>query len=124
VGVGFLLFGRQYLALYGPAFLDGYPALAVLVTMWCLCAACGFGLVLVNMTGNEWVGVFAMIIGMCGNIFLNYLLIPRLGLLGAAIATTFQFTVPPLILVWFCWSRLNVRIAIWTASLPLVCHHV
>jgi O-antigen/teichoic acid export membrane protein len=116
VSAGFLLFGKVYLGLYGPAFVDGYSALVVLTVMWCICVASGFGLVLVSMTGHEKVGVAAMSFGICGNIILNYLLIPRLGLLGAAIGTAFQGIVSPIILVWYCWFRFNIRIDVMNSA--------
>jgi O-antigen/teichoic acid export membrane protein len=87
VALGFILFGGLFLSLFGPEFAAARTTLTILSVGQLINAATGTVGTLLNMTGHERdvaraVGVSAVL-----NVALNALLIPRLGLEGAALAT-------------------------------------
>ena len=75
------------LSIFGTGFDDGQSALVVLVSSQLVAAAfasCGY---LLMMTGNEKLFRNSVLFGAVVNVALNALLIPPLGVLGAATAT-------------------------------------
>ena len=96
--------GRPVLRLFGPAFDAAYAPLVLLVLAQLVNAGVGSVAYLLNMTGRQrhtmWV------VGCCAvaNVALNAVLIPRLGLLGAALASGLS------IVAWNLWlHRIVVR---------------
>lgn len=81
------LLGPFLLSLFGPEFSAGYPTMLVVLTGLVLRAGTLPVEYLLNMTGNhrDTMRVYAWAAG--ANIILNLLLIPALGILGAALAT-------------------------------------
>lgn len=77
--------------LFGAAYADAVPALRVLVwsTVFLYVAITGGNLLIA--VGRETVNLGANIVGAAANVILNLLLIPRLGLVGAALATTIGY---------------------------------
>jgi O-antigen/teichoic acid export membrane protein len=87
VGGFLVLLGPFLLRLYGPEFAVGFRPLVILVLSQIIGAAGGSVGFLLSMTGNERLA--AWLTAMVGflNLLLNLLLIPRFGLMGAAVAT-------------------------------------
>lgn len=87
VGSVLILLGPFLLGLYGPDFAAGFPPLVILVLSQVIGSAGGSVGFLLSMTGNERLA--AWLTGGVGflNLLLNLLLIPRFGLVGAALAT-------------------------------------
>jgi len=88
IGAVLLVSGPWLLGLFGPEFVAGYPALVVLVLGQVVNAATGSVGVILGMTGHAGrltlnAGLTAML-----TIGLNLLLIPRFGIVGAALATS------------------------------------
>jgi O-antigen/teichoic acid export membrane protein len=81
------LAGPFVLSLFGADFRAGYPALLVVLAGLVVRAATGPVEYLLNMTGHhrDTLGVYA--VAAAANIGLNLLLIPTLGIVGAALAT-------------------------------------
>lgn len=98
VGLGVLALGEFLLSLFGPAFTEGYPLMAILFAGTLLKAMVGPGEVLLSMAGRQklcaslYAGVLAV------NVALNILCIPLFGLAGAAIATAVATGVEALLL--------------------------
>jgi O-antigen/teichoic acid export membrane protein len=87
VALGLIVFGRWFLAIFGPAFVAGAPALAVLCVAQMANVAYGpVGTVLI-MTGHE--RVVARVVGIAAivNIVVSVSLIPRFGIMGSAIGS-------------------------------------
>src|SRR5690606_14723005 len=84
MAVGVLIIGKPMLMLFGPDFDTGYPLLFVLVLGVIARAAVGPAESLLTMTGHQ--NVCAAIYGaaLVFNVGINMILIPRLGLWGAA----------------------------------------
>ena len=84
----FVVKGRWFLELvFGVEYEAGYPALMVLATAQTINASAGVVIMLLNMTGKENRVLKGFILSGVLNVILNLLLIPWLGMLGAAIAT-------------------------------------
>ncbi len=87
VGLGMVLLSGVFLALFGPAFAPARAALIILVAAQVYNAAVGpVGLLLIMAHKEAWSAVGFLAAAVLNGI-LNLLLIPRLGIDGAAIAT-------------------------------------
>lgn len=101
--------GRLLLSLFGPEFVAGYPALTVLVVSQVVNAYAGSVGFLLSMTGHEREAArLTALAGLLG-LALNALLIPILGLIGAALATGVAVAVWNLLLIWRAFERLGIR---------------
>lgn len=85
--LGFIIFGKFILSLYGLAFTIAYPALVLLSIGKLIKVSTGSVGWLLNMSGNHKTYMIIIIISTIFNIAFNFILIPIYGLVGAAIAT-------------------------------------
>jgi len=90
------------LSLFGADFVAGYPALIILTAGMIVNAAAGPVGLLLNMTGHQ--RLCAKIFGTSAliNVVLNALLIPQLGIVGAALATAATM------ILWNLWLLIMV----------------
>ncbi len=86
--IALVMFGHWYLSLFGREFVQGKIALIILCIGQLTNVMAGSLDVLLNMTGNERYTLISRGGSTVLNVILNALLIPKLGLEGAAIATT------------------------------------
>ncbi|HEX2254227.1 MAG TPA: oligosaccharide flippase family protein [Thermoanaerobaculia bacterium] len=109
LGAGLLVLGPFVLRLYGPEFAAGYAPLVVLVVSHVIGAGAGSVGFLLSMTGNErtaaWITAWAGLL----NLVLNALLIPPLGLVGAALGTGLANVAWTVALVVLVRRRLGLR---------------
>jgi len=85
--IGFVAFGKPVLNLvFGAAFGVAYPALVLLAIGQFVTSISGATGLFMNMTGNEKVFRNVMLVAAALNIGINIILIPSLGIYGAAIA--------------------------------------
>ncbi len=82
-----LLFPESVLRIFGQEFVVGKSALIILSIGQLVSAFSGSTMIVLNMTGREKAGRNILTVTVVLNIIINYLLIPRYGILGAAIAT-------------------------------------
>ncbi|RLQ88588.1 lipopolysaccharide biosynthesis protein [Notoacmeibacter ruber] len=82
-----LAMGPFLLALFGENFIQGYPLLFVLLAGVCCRAAVGPAESLLSMTGHQNICATLYAAVLAVNIALNIILLPIIGLWGAAIAT-------------------------------------
>ena len=82
-----LAFPESILKIFGHEFLAGKPALILLSVGQIVSAFSGSTMIILNMTGREKIGRNILTITVILNIVINYILIPRYGIVGAAIAT-------------------------------------
>lgn len=103
-----LVFGRDFLLLFGVEFADQYNVLTVLmigqivIVLW---GSVGF---LLTMT--EYQVMASWVVGGSSilNIVLNFILIPQFGLIGAAAATSLTVSARSMVLGFFVWKKLNI----------------
>ena len=103
-----LLIAPFALAIYGPEYLVGLPALRILILAQLISAICGPVAILLQMTDNQ--GIF-QIIFLCSttiNVILNLIWIPDYGITGAALATLISTTLWNILSVWYAKSRLGI----------------
>ena len=105
LALGLIIFGEPFLRIFGPDFTAGHAALAILSVGFLVDAAAGSVGQMLNMTGHE--GDSAKAIGTSAvlNVALNLLLIPRLGMVGAAAATATSMAVYNTLLAAFVYKR-------------------
>jgi O-antigen/teichoic acid export membrane protein len=82
-----IILGEWLLGLFGPKFPAGYHALIILLVAQIINAFCGFVGLMMSMTGHQNQSALILGISTIVNILLNVLLIPRWGVMGAAVAT-------------------------------------
>jgi O-antigen/teichoic acid export membrane protein len=109
VAVGMVVFGRTILGWFGPAFPEGHTALAILCVGQVVNAAAGSVGLILNMTGFQKDAAIGVGISAVLNIVLNSVLIPLMGINGAAIATTVSLVVWNVILGVMVHRRLGVH---------------
>ena len=105
VTIFLVVLGKPVLGLFGPAFVQGYGPLMVLVVGQLINALTGPVGYITELTGNQAYSakVFFVCAGL--SLVLNGLLIPLFGIMGAAFATTSAVSVCNLWLYWFVYSR-------------------
>ncbi len=81
-----LLNSEEILRLYGQAFASGADVLIVLIAAQLLAVLLGLNGPLLYMTGRENINLIGQLLYLAGSAVLSYLLIPKYGLLGAALA--------------------------------------
>jgi O-antigen/teichoic acid export membrane protein len=103
-----VLFGEVILGIYGDAFLVSYPALLVLVLSYAVSALTGLGGFFLTLTNCHWQAT--RLSGICAllNVMLNMILIPPLGLLGAALATALTTVMLSIMIALSVWRYMGI----------------
>lgn len=105
-----LLFGRWFLLIYGEPFLVGRTAMSVLVISQVVgnvsMGSVGY---LLMMTGFERDSVLGYCFAIAANVILSYILIPKFGLLGAALATAISVLILNGLHTYFVYRRLGIH---------------
>jgi O-antigen/teichoic acid export membrane protein len=113
ITVCFLVFGKPLLNLFGAGFDHGYPWMFVLAIGLMARASVGPVERLLNMLGEQrlcaaiYAGAFAI------NLLLCFLLIPRIGPMGAAIAIASAMVAESALLYLVAKHRLGIHVFIW-----------
>lgn len=110
VALVFIVLGRLLLAeLYGPAYADGAVALRILAGAQLVNVLAGSTGTILNMTGHERLTMWGVGLSVAVNVMLNAILIPRLGVEGAAIASGVSLAGWNVILWYWVRKRLRLR---------------
>jgi O-antigen/teichoic acid export membrane protein len=110
VGLVLILFGERLLPIFfGQEFTRGATALSILSAGQLVNAAMGSVGVLLNMTGHERDTAMGVGIAAVANIALNALLIPPLGIAGAAAATTASLIIWNILLAVRAYQRTGIH---------------
>jgi O-antigen/teichoic acid export membrane protein len=115
-----LALGRPFLWLFGPRFLDGYSLMFILAIGPLARAAIGPVERLLNMVGEQracalvYGGAFTFNLAAC------VVLIPRMGIYGAAVATAAAVLVESVLLFWVTKRRLGLHVFIWRGRKPRI----
>ena len=86
--LGLALIGPWLLQLFGPGFEVGYPAMVVVALGYLGSSVAGPTAIVLNMTGHQDASARTYAVVALGNVVMNAVLIPRLGIVGAALAGT------------------------------------
>jgi len=102
-GLALVIAGKYILSLFGPEFVAGYLPMLILLIGQLVNAITGTVSFLMTMTGHQNQAAAIVTFSAAVNIALNILLIPRFGLVGAAIATAAA------VVLWNCMMLVYVR---------------
>jgi O-antigen/teichoic acid export membrane protein len=108
-----LALGMPLLWLFGPKFVQGYPVMAILVVGFLFRSSMGPAEFLLNMLGQQRLCAAVLATTAVLNVALNFALIPRFGLLGAATATSVSLVATALMNYLAVSRRLGIEIAVW-----------
>ncbi len=115
VMVGVLIItGRWLLAMFGPSFVEGYPVIFILSVGLLLRASIGPAETLLIMAGQQGITAVVYAATFFLNVSLNFLLIPHLGINGAAVATTIALAAETLVLWVVVFGRMSINCSILT----------
>jgi len=107
-----VVFGKWILMLFGPGFADGYPMILVLAVGLLARASIGPAERLLNMVGEQKACAAVYAIAVVVNIALCFVLVPRLGPLGAAVATAAAVVVESVLLFTAVRRRIGITMFI------------
>jgi O-antigen/teichoic acid export membrane protein len=102
----------QILALFGAEFLFAKNTMFILALGQFIALATGPVAYLLMMTGNEKFHRNNVFLCAILNIGLNFMLIPKFGIEGAAIATTVALTIKNILAVYFVRTKLGIKVLI------------
>jgi O-antigen/teichoic acid export membrane protein len=108
-----LALGKPILAMFGPGFSAGYPLICIMTIGLLARSSVGPAERLLNMVGQQKIcaaiygGSFAVNLALC------VALVPRFGLVGAAIATATAVVVESILLFVVTKRRLGLHVFIW-----------
>lgn len=109
VAIVMFVFGDSFLRLFGPGFPKGHTALAILCAAHLVNALTGSVGLILNMTGFQKDAAIGVGIGAALNVVLNAVLIPTMGIEGAAIATAVSLVVWNVVLAVMVYRRIGVH---------------
>ncbi len=106
----FLLFPEWVLSIFGEEFKQGAVVLMILAIGQFLNVATGSVGQLLSMAGCEKQLRMLFMIVVCVSLFMNFTLIYKFGVLGAAVSSAVSVSAAGLLGVYFAWKYLKVRV--------------
>lgn len=88
-----VIFNQWFLGIFGEEFKAGSIALIILCSIHLINSSVGSVGIIMQMTGKQKQYQYIAIISLCINLLLNFILIPKYGINGAAIATAVSLSV-------------------------------
>lgn len=108
-----LTLGKPLLGLFGEGFTAGYPALAMLLVGLMARASIGPVEKLLTMLGRQSACATIYFLAFAANIALNLMFVPRLGLIGAAVATSAALVLESILLFIVAKRTLGLHVFFW-----------
>ncbi|MGN5734318.1 lipopolysaccharide biosynthesis protein [Arthrobacter psychrochitiniphilus] len=115
-----LLGGPTLLSLFGPVFVDGYPALVIISVAMALAVTAGGVQSVLLMAGRSRWQLYNKLAALAVALTGNLLLIPLLGLRGAASSWAAAVLVDCALATWEVHHFLRIRVSLRSISLPAV----
>jgi O-antigen/teichoic acid export membrane protein len=117
ITLGYIFLGRFFLRLvFGPAYLRAYIPLLILLVGEVVNSAVGLVGMLLNMSRHERDTAKGLAISATLNVVLNLILVPLLGIIGAAIATAVSLATWNILL----WCAVRRRLGINSLAVPIL----
>ena len=113
-----MVFGGQVLGLFGSEFMAAQWCLTILVLGQLINATTGPGGYLLDLTGHQDRSARVRCGSAVLNLSLNYLLIPKFGIMGAAIATTTTTILDNIIIYILTVKYLGIHASIFSSLKP------
>ncbi len=121
----FIVFGDRLLTVFGTGYRDGEAVLLVLALAMLVATGCGMVDMVLNMAGKTSWNLINVLLSMGVQLGLDVLLIPRLGILGAAIGWAVAIVLSNLIPLVQISHHLGLhpfgRATLWASLVPLGC---
>lgn len=111
--VAILALGKPLLWLFSAEFTSAYPVMFVLVLGFLFRASMGPAEFLLNMLGEQTLCAAVLVVTAMLNIALNFALVPRFGIMGAAVATSVALSVAATLNYLVARRRLDLEISIF-----------
>lgn len=112
-----LLAGPFLLRLFGAGFVDAYPAMQILAIGLVARSAIGPCERLLSMAGEQRAAAAAYAIALAVNVVGAVILIPRLGINGAAAAMSAAIVTETIVLAWLARRRLGISVLVgWSGG--------
>jgi O-antigen/teichoic acid export membrane protein len=111
--------GPLLLGLFGEGFAVAYPAMIVLAIGGVLNTAMGPASTVLNMTGHQDATARVLAVSAILNVLLNAVMIPLMGIVGAAVATSTTMVGQALVTTWLVRRQLGLQSSV-LAMLPSV----
>ncbi len=108
-----LVLGRPLLSLFGERFVEGYHLMFILAVGLLARAAIGPVERLLSMVGEQRICALVYAVAFLVNLVLCIILIPRVGIEGAAISTMTALVLESILLFWVTKSRLGLHVFVW-----------
>lgn len=109
VSIVLALCGKSILSLFGLKFVIAFVPLVVLLCGQIIRALCGSVSDIMTMSGRQnYLGIIVTI-SATTNILLNLLLIPLLGMLGAAVSTTFTLSIWNIVMLVYVQRKIGIN---------------
>ena len=105
----FIVLGTPILNLFGEQFDAGYLPMVVLIAGHMLNIIAGPAGYILNMTGHERLAFISMAIACVSNLAFNLILIPKYGIMGAAMGMSLGMLVWNALIMYFVISRTGIR---------------
>jgi O-antigen/teichoic acid export membrane protein len=109
-----LLAGPLLLGLFGPGFDSGYPVMFVMVAGYLIRASVGPAEFVLRMLGEQTSCAVVFGVSALFNILANLLLVPHLGLMGAALSSSTTLIGAAIAFHAIARRRLGLDIAVWS----------
>ncbi len=116
VFLALVLFPEVVLGLFGPEYVQAATALRIISVGMLINALAGSVGVFMQMTGRQVVYQYISVAVVAVSIALSYLLIPRFGINGAAVATTASLVAFNVAAAAYIWYKDHITV-VWTPSL-------
>ena len=104
---------------YGPSFLAGRVPLAILLLGQLVASSAGAQLQLLKMSGREIAAAKVLSISLAVQVVLGLVLVPRLGMVGAALASLGCLLAWNLSMMPLVWRHLGIRPISWRWATPM-----
>lgn len=108
--------GKPLLSLFGPQFVEGYPVMCVLAVAILARAAIGPADALLTMSGAQADCARSLMIAAGANLALNVVLVPKFGIIGAAIAVALSMILGAVLNWRTANRRLGLDVGIWAVG--------
>lgn len=120
VCIVFVLFGKLAIEIvYGTEYLPVYPLLLILTAGQVINAFAGSVANLLNMSGNQKYSLFAQISSAIISVILNLILLPVIGVSGAAIASAISMAVWNILMLNYAKKRTGFDTSLLSAAVNL-----
>lgn len=108
VSIILLIIGKPILSLFGPGFVEGYPLFFAFIAGLLVRASVGPAESILTMAGEQRICALVYACVFALNVALNFILIPIMGLQGAAIATATAISIEAVALAVVIYRRLGI----------------